>query len=551
MVNDGRNQLGNFGMPGDGRSFPGDEAFAPQIAPLNPEALEAATPDKLADMLPGVEPHMSDESASALYAAGQSALGGVADQVGVGNELQTAQHAVGVLKLAQSALENPDGVLAGLAGGDVGGVLQSFGLPKEIGSLAPSLLGGAGAPGQMLDSLMNQGLSGLANHLMSLDALMNVLPPEVRTALDTAKKLVSALQEDSQQMQGMMGNAPVGQVFVEGAPIAFLGAPTMHGTPLGPGPGAFTVSAYMIPVWRAIMDVHACPLVNPPPHLGGVVMMAATRTTAEFMPIARFGDMVVEIPGGPNQIGMPSGGGGGGGGGGGDDADSSSQQSTEDSASAAGDEQGTSDAASSDSGQPGGADASGQAASTDAGQQASTTESTEGATSTDTGEQQESLDGGPNDAASTNAQESTQQQETPEGGNGDQTPTTQANAAQNAELPDNVKQFLATHPDGQFTHQELEDMKIQYMANSVKHAYAGPVIEADTPVIEAAKPYSSFESDYALKLTGAGDVVDARLQAEKAMGIAPPTEEEKAGLDMGQAAFNLLNGIKKTIDPKK
>ena len=86
-------------------------------------------------------------------------------------------------------------------------------------------------------------------------------------------------------------------------PAARLGDLTGHGTPLAPGPGAPTVLIAGQPAWRAVSDIHACPLVyGLVPHVGGVVLLGSTSVLIGGLPAARVGDQVTEIPGGPNPI---------------------------------------------------------------------------------------------------------------------------------------------------------------------------------------------------------------------------------------------------------
>lgn len=86
-------------------------------------------------------------------------------------------------------------------------------------------------------------------------------------------------------------------------PAATLGDLTAHGTPLSPGPGSVNVLIGGKPAWRAVVDFHMCPLVDPPgkPHVGGVVNMGSTTVLINNFPVARMGDMIVE-PAPPNSI---------------------------------------------------------------------------------------------------------------------------------------------------------------------------------------------------------------------------------------------------------
>lgn len=89
-----------------------------------------------------------------------------------------------------------------------------------------------------------------------------------------------------------------------GQPAARLGDLTSHGTPLGPGPGAPTVLIGGQPAWRALSDVHACPLFDgPKPHVGGVVSVGSLTVLIGGLPAARQGDMVIEASA-PNAIAL-------------------------------------------------------------------------------------------------------------------------------------------------------------------------------------------------------------------------------------------------------
>jgi uncharacterized Zn-binding protein involved in type VI secretion len=76
---------------------------------------------------------------------------------------------------------------------------------------------------------------------------------------------------------------------------------TGHGTPLS-GVGSVNVLIGKMPAWRAIVDVHACPLANgPQPHVGGNVLMGSVTVFINSQPAARMGDTITEA-GGPNPI---------------------------------------------------------------------------------------------------------------------------------------------------------------------------------------------------------------------------------------------------------
>jgi uncharacterized Zn-binding protein involved in type VI secretion len=90
-----------------------------------------------------------------------------------------------------------------------------------------------------------------------------------------------------------------------GLPAARLGDLTTHGSPLAPGPGSTSVLIGGLPAWRALIDVHACPVVKVlVPDGGGVVMLGSPTVLIDFQMACRVKDIVVEIPGGPNPIVM-------------------------------------------------------------------------------------------------------------------------------------------------------------------------------------------------------------------------------------------------------
>lgn len=87
-------------------------------------------------------------------------------------------------------------------------------------------------------------------------------------------------------------------------PAARVGDQTSHGTPLGVGPGSSNVLIGGMPAWRALSDMHTCPLVTGTvPHVGGVVSMGSTTVLINNLPAARQGDIITES-GPPNTIVM-------------------------------------------------------------------------------------------------------------------------------------------------------------------------------------------------------------------------------------------------------
>ena len=85
-------------------------------------------------------------------------------------------------------------------------------------------------------------------------------------------------------------------------PAARLGDITTHGDPLGPFGGSFNVLIGGRPAWRAIIDLHTCPIADgPKPHAGGPVMEGSRTVFINNFPAARMFDEIVEV-GVPNYI---------------------------------------------------------------------------------------------------------------------------------------------------------------------------------------------------------------------------------------------------------
>lgn len=90
-----------------------------------------------------------------------------------------------------------------------------------------------------------------------------------------------------------------------GFPAARVGDLTSHGSPLGPSPGSPTVLLGGTPAWRAFLDFHACPIVKGlVPDVGGVVIAGSPTVMIDSQMACRVTDAVVEMPGGPNPIGV-------------------------------------------------------------------------------------------------------------------------------------------------------------------------------------------------------------------------------------------------------
>ena len=81
-------------------------------------------------------------------------------------------------------------------------------------------------------------------------------------------------------------------------PAARITDLTTHGMPLAPGPGSTNVIIGGLPAWRAMMDQHACPMVNiTGPDGVGMVMLGSPTVLINGMMACRMGDIVMEIPG--------------------------------------------------------------------------------------------------------------------------------------------------------------------------------------------------------------------------------------------------------------
>jgi uncharacterized Zn-binding protein involved in type VI secretion len=69
-----------------------------------------------------------------------------------------------------------------------------------------------------------------------------------------------------------------------------------------PGIGSPNVYIGGLPAWRAIIDVHKCPVSTPQTHGGGFVANGSLTVLINNMSAVRQGDKVVEVGGGPNAI---------------------------------------------------------------------------------------------------------------------------------------------------------------------------------------------------------------------------------------------------------
>ena len=83
-------------------------------------------------------------------------------------------------------------------------------------------------------------------------------------------------------------------------PAARVGDQTSHGTPLT-GVGSPNVFIEGQPAWRAIVDVHTCPVVDgTKPHVGGAVLHGSTKVFINNFSAARQGDTIIES--GPSNM---------------------------------------------------------------------------------------------------------------------------------------------------------------------------------------------------------------------------------------------------------
>jgi uncharacterized Zn-binding protein involved in type VI secretion len=76
--------------------------------------------------------------------------------------------------------------------------------------------------------------------------------------------------------------------------VGTIGNMTAHGTPLSPGPGSTNIFIHGRSIWRASVDFHSCPVSDPKPHVGGVVLMGGSRILANNFQIAIKGDKIME-----------------------------------------------------------------------------------------------------------------------------------------------------------------------------------------------------------------------------------------------------------------
>jgi uncharacterized Zn-binding protein involved in type VI secretion len=200
-------------------------------------------------------------------------------------------------------------------------------LPKQQGYVGPS--GGDPSEGLSGGFLYYEAgaKSGLSYDLEKKELSLDAVDAEGKVSVvhDQAKGSIDL----GTMLKGLLGISPPSPPSAPSmAPFAARVTDlTSHGSPLAPGIGSVNVFIGGLPAWRATMDFHACPIVKGVvPDVGGVVMVGCPTVFVNGMMASRMGDMVVEIPGGPNPIalgctnvmigsaaaGAPSGGEGGG-----------------------------------------------------------------------------------------------------------------------------------------------------------------------------------------------------------------------------------------------
>ena len=74
-----------------------------------------------------------------------------------------------------------------------------------------------------------------------------------------------------------------------------IGDLTTHASaPLNPGPGSPNVKFGGKNAWRAIIDVHNCPMSDPSPHGPGNVIQGSKTVLINGFPAVRVGDKVID-----------------------------------------------------------------------------------------------------------------------------------------------------------------------------------------------------------------------------------------------------------------
>ena len=76
--------------------------------------------------------------------------------------------------------------------------------------------------------------------------------------------------------------------------VGTIGNMTLHGKPLSPGPGSPNTLVRGRSVWRVGFDFHSCPIADPKPHVGGVILLGRKRILSGNFQVAFKGDLIFE-----------------------------------------------------------------------------------------------------------------------------------------------------------------------------------------------------------------------------------------------------------------
>lgn len=228
----------------------------------------------------GYNPVQLGKGALALTADDLSASGGLSALSAIAGALPGGAEAAEALALSAKAIAIAEKV-------DFGSLLS--GGPPDLAAVASAL-----------DAMQD----------FAMGALMDALPPGAQQAIQAAQTIMAAyginmpsLSELASLKESPPSSPKTPGCYIENEFVATILSPTTHGSPTLPGPGAPLVLYHFMPVWRAFLDFHACPVVKGVvPDVGGVVMKAAVKTIVMGSFGARKGDIVTEIPGGPNPI---------------------------------------------------------------------------------------------------------------------------------------------------------------------------------------------------------------------------------------------------------
>ena len=76
--------------------------------------------------------------------------------------------------------------------------------------------------------------------------------------------------------------------------VGTIGTMTAHGKSLSPVPGSFNIFVRGRAIWRTSLDFHPCPVSDPKPHIGGMVLLGRNRILVKNFPVAFKGDQIFE-----------------------------------------------------------------------------------------------------------------------------------------------------------------------------------------------------------------------------------------------------------------